>query len=162
MLQPALITRILLFSFIFITPAINAQNNLQGFNTMNRQIVQDFVNAINEHNVDKICLLMTDDHKFIDSQGNEAIGRDKMRAGWIGYFQLFPDYKIEITEIFVNGDTVAAFGFAGGTFQGLSDKKENYWRLPASWKAIIKNGKIQLWQVYVDSKIPFDIINKKQ
>jgi ketosteroid isomerase-like protein len=162
MLQPAQITRILLFCLIFIAPAINAQNNLQGFNTMNRQIVQDFVNAINEHNVDKICLLMTDDHKFIDSQGNEAIGRDKMRAGWIGYFQLFPDYKIEITEIFVNGDTVAAFGFAGGTFQGLSDKKENYWRLPASWKAIIKNGKIQLWQVYVDSKIPFDIINKKQ
>ncbi|MGD0036361.1 MAG: nuclear transport factor 2 family protein [Bacteroidota bacterium] len=155
-------TRILFFGLAFITPAINAQNNLQGFNTMNRQIVQDFVNAINEHNVDKICLLMTDDHKFIDSQGNEAIGRDKMRAGWIGYFQLFPDYKIEITEIFVNGDTVAAFGFAGGTFQGLSDKKENYWRLPASWKAIIKNGKIQLWQVYVDSKIPFDIINKKQ
>jgi ketosteroid isomerase-like protein len=138
------------------------QNNLQGSSDMNKQVIHNFVDVINEHNVDKICSLMTDDHKFIDSQGNEAVGKEKMRAGWTGYFQLFPDYKIEITEIFLNGDTVAAFGFAGGTFQGLSDKKENYWHLPASWKAITKHGKIQLWQVYADSKIPFDIINKNK
>jgi len=162
MFQPALITRIFIFGLAFITPIINAQNNLQGFNSMTRQIVRDFANSINEHNIDRMCLLMTDDHKFIDSQGNEAIGKEKMRAGWIGYFQLFPDYKIEITEILVNGDTAAAFGFAGGTFQGLNDKKGNYWHLPASWKAIIKNGKIDLWQVYCDSKIPFDIINKNK
>lgn len=129
---------------------------------MDKQIIYDFVNAINEHNVDKICLLMTEDHKFIDSQGNVAQGKEQMKKGWIGYFQLFPDYKIEITEIFLNGNTIAAFGFASGTFQGLSDKKENYWHLPASWKAITKDGKIQLWQVYADSKIPFDIINENK
>ena len=131
---------------------------------MNKQIFQNFVGAINEHNVEKICSLMAEDHIFIDSQGNETRGKEKMRTGWIGYFQLFPDYTIEITEIFLNGDTIAAFGFAGGTWEGLSDRKENYWRLPASWKAVIKNGKIELWQVYADSKIPYDIIvkNKKQ
>ncbi|MBI5474193.1 MAG: nuclear transport factor 2 family protein [Ignavibacteriae bacterium] len=162
MLQPASITQIILFGLAFIAPTINGQNNVQGLNTMNRQIVQDFASAINEHNVDKMCLLMTDDHRFIDSQGNEAKGKEKMRAGWIGYFQLFPDYKIEIIDIFLGGDTVAAFGFAGGTFQGKSDREENFWHLPASWKAVIKNGKIQLWQVYADSKIPYDIINKNK
>ena len=85
-----------------------------------------------------------------------------MNPGWIGYFQSFPDYKIELTEVFVRNDTVAAFGFASGTFQGLSDKRENYWRLPASWKAITKNGKIHVWQVYADSKIPYDIIKKSK
>ena len=129
---------------------------------MNTQIVRDFASAINEHNVDKLCLLMTEDHTFIDSQGNETMGKENMRAGWIGYFQLFPDYKIEITDMFLSGDTVAAFGFAGGTYQGQSDRKENYWHLPASWKAVIKDGKIELWQVYVDSKIPFDIVNRKK
>jgi ketosteroid isomerase-like protein len=129
---------------------------------MDKQIIHDFVSAINEHNVEKICSLMTDDHQFIDSQGNVALGKEKMRAGWIGYFQLFPDYKIEITDIFLDGNTIAAFGFASGTFEGLSDRKENYWRLPASWKAVIKNNKIQLWQVYADSKIPFDIISKSK
>jgi ketosteroid isomerase-like protein len=128
---------------------------------MDNKIIYDFVSAINQHDVDRICSLMTDDHKFIDSQGNAAIGKEQMRAGWTGYFQLFPDYKIEITEILFNGDTFAAFGFAGGTYNGRGDKKENYWHLPASWKAVIVNGKIQLWQVYADSKIPFDIINKK-
>ncbi len=164
MLQPAPMTRILLLGLAFLVPTINAQDNLQGFNTMNRQIVRDFASAINEHNVDKLCSLMMDDHKFIDSQGNEAVGKERMRAGWIGYFELFPDYKIELTKMFVDGDTVAAFGFAGGTFHGLKDRKENSWHLPASWKAIVKNGKILLWQVYCDAKVPFDIINnaKKQ
>ena len=129
---------------------------------MNKQIFQNFVGAINEHNVEKICSLMAEDHIFIDSQGNETRGKEKMRTGWIGYFQLFPDYKIEITDIFLNGDTVAALGFAGGTFQERIDKKENYWHLPASWKAVIKSGKICLWQVYADSKIPYDIINKSK
>ena len=126
------------------------------------QIIRDFIEAINEHNVDKICSLMTDDHTFVDSQGNEVVGKEKMRAGWIGYFHWFPDYKIEITKVFLDGNTVGAFGFASGTFQASADKKESYWRLPASWKATIKNGKIHLWQVYADSKIPYDIINRNQ
>ena len=129
---------------------------------MNYQIFRDFVSAINEHNVDKICSLMTDDHTFIDSHGNEAVGKELMRKGWKGYFQLFPDYNIEVSEIFGNRDTIAAFGFAGGTFAGQCHRKENYWRLPAAWKAIVKDGKIKLWQVYADSKIPYDIINKSQ
>ena len=129
---------------------------------MNKQIIHNFVDAINEHNVDKICTLMTDNHKFIDSQGNEVVGKEKMRAGWIGYFRWFPDYKIEITDMFLKGDTVAALGFASATFQGLTDRKGNYWHLPASWKAVIKNGKIYLWQVYADSKIPYDIIKKSK
>jgi ketosteroid isomerase-like protein len=125
---------------------------------VNRQVVSRFIDAINEHDVDKICSLMTDDHQFMDSQGNEVVGKEKMRIGWIGYFQWFPDYRIEATDFFDHGPTVAAFGFASGTFHGSKDKKQNHWRLPASWKAAIKDGKIQTWQVYADSKIPYDII----
>lgn len=127
---------------------------------MNYQIVQDFVRAINEHNVDEICSLMANDHKIIDSYGNEVVGKESMRACWIGYFKLFPDYKIEISEIFSSEDAVAVFGFAGGAFEGRSDNKENYWHLPVSWRANTKDRKIQMWQVYADTKIPFDIINK--
>src|SRR5208283_2706310 len=141
-MQPITIARIFLLKLLFAALTTKAQNNLQGYNDMNTQIIQNFVSAINEHNVDKICSLMTDDHRFIDSQGNETVGKEKMRGGWIGYFQLFPDYKIEIAEMFISGDTVAAFGFAGGTFQGHGDRKENSWRLPASWKGVITNGKI--------------------
>jgi ketosteroid isomerase-like protein len=129
---------------------------------MNKQIIRDFAEAINEHNVDNICSLMTEDHAFIDSQGNEVVGKEKMRAGWIGYFQLFPDYRIEITNVFHTGEFIAAFGFAEGTYKGLIDDQENHWRLPAAWRAVVRNERIQLWQVYADSKIPFDIITKNK
>ncbi|HEV3223786.1 MAG TPA: nuclear transport factor 2 family protein [Puia sp.] len=128
---------------------------------MNDKVIYDFVQAINEHNVETIYLLMADDHIFIDAHGNEIKDRNKMKAGWAIYFQWFPDYKIEITDMFTNGEITAAFGFASGTFKGIrTDKNENYWRLPAAWKVIVSQNKIKLWQVYADTKIPFDIIGK--
>jgi hypothetical protein len=150
---------------------------------MNKNIVLDFIKAINEHDVEKICALMCDDHKFIDSHGNEVTGKETMRAGWQGYFGLFPDYKIEITDIFekrettrltpagkiglmptefVRYDFIVAFGFAGGSYGGDNGNKENHFRLPASWKAMLEGGKIKLWQVYCDTKIPYDIIERNK
>lgn len=127
---------------------------------MSTETVQRFVDAINSRDVDKICSLMTDDHRFIDSQGNEITGKDTMRQGWKMYFEWFPDYKIEVSEMFVRDDTVAAFGYAGGSFHGLKERKDLSWRLPASWKAKVVNGKVAVWQVYADTKIPYEIISK--
>lgn len=150
----------------------------------NKEIVLDFIKAVNEHNVDKICCLMCDDHKFIDSHGNEVTGRETMRNGWNGYFSMFPDYNIEITDIFekrestwlsakgkfsmmqndfVRYDFIVAFGFASGTYNGSkTDDGKNHFHLPASWKAMLEGGKIKLWQVYCDTKIPFDIIERNK
>jgi len=43
---------------------------------------------------------MSDDHTFIDAHGNQASGREKMIVGWRAYFEWFPDYFIEITDVF--------------------------------------------------------------
>jgi uncharacterized protein (TIGR02246 family) len=45
----------------------------------------DFVAAINAHDPDAIGTLMTDDHLFVDAEGNEHRGRVAMRAAWRGY-----------------------------------------------------------------------------
>jgi hypothetical protein len=82
-----------------------------------------------------------------------------MIPGWRGYFAWFPDYYIEVTEIFEDGDKLALFGFAGGSFQG---KQTENWRLPAAWKAEVKGGRVTLWQVFADTKIPFEIIERNQ
>lgn len=104
---------------------------------------------------------MSAQHKFIDPHGNEVNGKESMLSGWKGYFQWFPDYTIEISEVLESADTVFATGFAGGTFRGMKDEEHsNYWRIPTSWKAIIKNGRIELWQVFADTKIPFDIMTR--
>ena len=49
-----------------------------------------FIDAINAHNIDKICDLMTDDHVFVDSMDNKTSGKTTMKHAWIAYFELFP------------------------------------------------------------------------
>ena len=126
---------------------------------MGKQIVDEFVRSINEQNIDRVYELMTADFKFIDAYGEEVVGKDRMRKSWIGYFHWFPDYKIEITDTFSDGNVFVILGFASGTYQNKkTDNNENYWRLPASWKAVVDKNQIKQWQVYCDSKIPHDIM----
>jgi len=131
--------------------------------TMSSKTIQAFARAINDHDVEAIADLMTDDHTFIDSQNNAVTGKAAMKAGWKGYFELFPDYKIEVTDIIESESIIAAFGFADGTFGNINNlNKNNHFHIPAAWKAIVENEKIKLWQVYADAKIPFDIIEKNK
>ena len=54
------------------------------------ETVSAFVAAINAHDVNRLAELMSNDHRFIDAHGNEVIGKEKMIAGWRGYFEWFP------------------------------------------------------------------------
>ena len=42
----------------------------------------DFAAAINSHDLEKIAVLLSDDHKFIDAHGNEMVGKETMKRGW--------------------------------------------------------------------------------
>ena len=46
---------------------------------------------------------------FVDSLGQSVRGRDKMRAGWQGYYAFCPDYWVSHEEIFEDGNRVAVF-----------------------------------------------------
>lgn len=128
---------------------------------MKTKVVLDFVEAINNGNVDKIYDLMTDNHLFIDSQDNRVIGKENMKQAWIGYFELFPDYKIEINEILEKDSLICLLGYASGTYKNLKNKNDsNCWRIPAALTAIVKGNQIKVWQVYADNSIVLDIINK--
>ncbi len=126
---------------------------------MSSEIVLDFVKCINEHDVKKISELMTDDHTFTDAHNNSITGRDDMALGWKGYYSMFPDYKIEVDEFYEVGSTFVMIGYASGTYKGLNPER-NHWKLPAAWKAVVENGKIKHWQVYCDTKVPYEIIEK--
>jgi ketosteroid isomerase-like protein len=119
--------------------------------------LQSFVDCINAHDADGLAKFMSDNHAFIDAHGNEMVGKEKMVAGWRGYFDWFPDYHIEVTNVFEDGGTFALLGFAGGSFKGNESES---WRLPAAWKAIVKDGRVTLWQVFADTKIPFEVISR--
>jgi ketosteroid isomerase-like protein len=126
-----------------------------------KDILRNFINAINDHNVNNIYSLMADDHVFFDAWGGKTIGKDTMKNGWEGYFKMFPDYKIEIMDIYFNENRIAVFGFASGTFENRkTETNENYWKVPAAWQVEIQNEKIKLWQVCADQKKATDILDK--
>src|SRR6266481_3078096 len=122
-----------------------------------KETILAFIDRINAHDVEGLAELMSDDHTFIDAHGNQVSGKEKMTAGWRGYFEWFPDYYIEVNEVFQEDDQLALVGFAGGSFK--NQQGEN-WRLPAAWKATVKDGRVTLWQVFADTKIPFEIIER--
>ena len=125
-------------------------------------VVLQFEHAINSRNPDAICSLMGSDGEFIDSLGNRIQGAEKLRAAWAGYFKMFPDYSISHTEIFAEGNTVAIFGEAQGTMAAEGEiKKENFWKAPAAWRAVVRDGKIAEWQVYADNE-PVRAVNAKR
>lgn len=117
------------------------------------QAVLKFERAINSHNAEAVCSLLTHDTVFIDSLGSRMEGAAKMRSAWEGYFKMVPDYTISHQEILANGNTVALFGSAQGTFsKGGALRKEDFWKTPAAWRAEVKDGKIAFWQIYADNE----------
>ena len=117
------------------------------------EIVLSFMDRINAANVEQLCALMTEDHVFVDGLGNRVQGRETMRKGWTVYFHMFPDYRISHTDIFSQGNVVAAFGSAEGTL-AVEGKlpHENHWRAPAAWRAVVRDGLIAEWQVFADNQ----------
>jgi len=115
------------------------------------KVVKSFIAAINRRDPSEISNLMTEDHTFVDSGGRIHTGREKMANNWEMYFRMFPDYKITVESILGDKVLVAVFGTACGTY---NDKRglvpENRIEMPAAWKAIVKNGRVKLWQVYAD------------
>lgn len=118
---------------------------------MTSSVVNNFITAINSHSVNDIIVLMTDDHKFIDSFDIELSGKDALKRAWTEYFRMFPNYKMVIDKILVNGNNAAIIGNAFGTYTKDGKlKPENKWRVPAAWYATVRGDKIKTWRIYAD------------
>lgn len=130
-------------------------------NDTNKAIAIRFVKAINDQDVDEIINLMSEDHIFIDAIDNRSVGKNGMKEGWEGYYKLFPDYQIKISDITENESIIGLFGYVSATYKNLTNNlNSNFWRIPASWKAIVENNKIKHWQVYCDYSSLFKIIER--
>ena len=127
------------------------------------EVVQAFIEKINDHSVNGIDELMTEDHIFIDGGGAMIQGRKGMRDAWHGYFSMMPDYLITTDHILEVGNIVGVFGKASGTYTSDGQlKSENRWQVPAAWLAIVRKGKIAHWQVYTDSDSVSRIVAREE
>lgn len=132
------------------------------------EVAQEFVQAINRQDVDALMELMTTEHQFTDSLGNTARGRDSLREGWSLYFQMVPDYQLQIDETYVRDSAVVMLGTAGGTYShafesvratGMptmlpdgTSKVTNRWETPTAVRARIEDRKVAEWRVYADNE----------
>ena len=119
------------------------------------EIFKKWETAINSHDVAALAALMAEEHVFVDSLGNRVTGAKSMEAGWRGYFAMCPDYWIRGDHVMPEGETVLAAGEAGGTIDGET------WRIPAAWKAVIREERVVEWQVYADNKPVCEILGKR-
>lgn len=128
---------------------------------MDKRILIEYIEAINRADVNTLYKLMSEDFLFIDAHDNTVEGPDAMRQSWTAYFDMFPDYRIEINDMLENDSLICILGYASGTYRGLINETDsNYWRIPAAWTVMIDNDKVRRWQVYADNIIVRDIINR--
>ena len=97
--------------------------------------------------------MMAPEHRFVDSLGNAVYGREKMRAGWAGYFRMVPDYSIAVEESFGDGPVVLMLGIAEGTYAPAGElKAESRWKTPVALRAQVEDGLVVEWRVYADNE----------
>ena len=100
-----------------------------------------FNDAINGQDLDALIALMTDDHRFVDSEGATLDGKDACTAAWRGFFAAFPDYR----NVF--GDVRAS---APGVVDVIGHSECSVAELdgPARWRAEVRDGLVAVWQVF--------------
>jgi ketosteroid isomerase-like protein len=116
------------------------------------EVAMDFIKRINSGDVNALCELMTEGHIFQDALGKRFIGRETMRQGWTMYFKIVSDYQVHAEEFFQTDDRLAIFGAASGRYAGGGSANENFWEVPAAWRAVVQGGKIAEWRVYADNQ----------
>ena len=126
-----------------------------------RDVIEEFVNAINGHDIDAIYEFMAEEHRFIDSMGRAVAGRDEMKKSWIAFFKIVPDYTISISETFNSDNIFVLLGHASGTYtQDGNLRQENQWETQAAWRAVVEGDQILEWKVYGDNQAIRKVIRK--
>jgi predicted enzyme related to lactoylglutathione lyase len=145
---------ILTLFFLFIGNTTMSQNN-----KMLPKSIDLFIEAINSNKVESVAKLLTENHVFTDAWGQTLSGNRDVKDAWSEYFKLFKDYKIDIEEFFSDSNVFILVGFASGTsYDPRFDRKPGTWRIPATFRAEIEGDLVSSWQVFADTKKPFQSI----
>lgn len=118
------------------------------------ELAMEFIKRINSGDVNSLCDLMTEGHIFQDALGKRFIGRETMRQSWTMYFKMVADYQVHAEEFFQTDDRLAIFGSASGRYTGgaAATANDNFWEVPAAWRAVVKDGLVAEWRVYADNQ----------
>jgi ketosteroid isomerase-like protein len=127
-----------------------------------KQVILQFIERINAHDVDGIVALMSKDYEFVNSSGDHFRDLQFLKDTWRAQFQNHPDFKIRVDRVICDGECVGIFGFSEGTYSpdGVL-REENHWEVPAAFLGIVRDGKVAYWETYSDASIVFDLIKSQ-
>lgn len=110
-----------------------------------------FVDAINSKDIEHLTSLMSENHKFIDGDGSEHVGKEQMKVGWKEHLELIPNLTLSISMHFEEENIVVLIGKSSGTIiQNGELKPENSWEVPSAWRVAVESGKVVEWQLFAN------------
>ena len=98
-----------------------------------------FNERINLQNLEGLTELMTEDHVFIDSEGETTRGKNAMKEGWKQFFKRYPDYKNIFTCVTIQKNLVVMIGYSTCSYKTLSGAN--------LWTAKIRGKRVSEWKV---------------
>jgi len=98
-----------------------------------------FNDSINRQDIEGLVELMTDDHTFIDNEGNITKGKNAMKDCWGKFFKEYPNYRNKFISVTVQDNVVVMVGYSTCSFKRLEG--------PSIWTAKIRNGFVSEWKV---------------
>ena len=103
-----------------------------------------FNDGINRRDLGTLADLMTDGHRFVDSDEKLLAGKAEVLRAWEGFFAAFPDYRNEWDEVMAIEGTVIALGRSVCSTEPTLDG-------PAIWTVKTAGDKVSEWRVYEDT-----------
>jgi hypothetical protein len=111
--------------------------------------VVSFIEAINRGDVAHLASLMTEDHRLQVFDESPLEGKDANIDGWRGYTSTFPDYVLYPHQLVARNAEVIVLGHTTGSHLDLPDEQES--GLTLLWRALVRDGRLQLWQLIEDT-----------
>jgi steroid delta-isomerase-like uncharacterized protein len=144
----------ILFAVIFLIGFIGCQTPREK-DLQSERMMREYLETWNTHDLGKMVSFFTDDCVYENlARGQTYRGKDELNAWAKGAFDAIPDFKLDITSLFVSGDWTAcewvmtgtqsgdlpglpatgkSFSVRGGTIVQLKDRKilrnADYWDL---------------------------------
>lgn len=106
-------------------------------------VALEFNSRINGRDLDGLADLMSDDHTFVDTDGNVTSGKPACLHAWSTFFDAFPDYRNIVESATARGDLVVLAGHSVCSQPDLAG--------PALWTALVSDGRVSEWRVYQDT-----------
>ena len=84
-----------------------------------REAFERGTETFNAHDIDGFAAVLADDVVFAAPGGVHGAGRDACAAFFAGWFEAFPDARVEVTALHLIGDVAVEEGVFTGTHDGV-------------------------------------------